>query len=240
MFKIFVLIAFIGLTGCQSVEEKNVELIQDRVAKLKPLTQFKPTWCRLETQLTQPALARYREMFPEEAEKIGEGTVNYTWKARKYNCEITPLDANPLTKNHQGFLDAAICTLLQVQWVNSPFEDLNIYPRDIQNEKGGTIHIQASMIDRDLGVYLDQQTFKMETRTKNRGTLKAVYTQVNQEWLPQRLEQASEKVRVVVDNIEYDTVPVSGRHLIKSLWISVGDGETHQHTQVNFTGCRGF
>jgi hypothetical protein len=241
MLRVLSVVAVLVLAGCQSLKEKNIELIQDRADKLKPLMTFKPTWCRLETKLTEPAKARYREMFPEDVDKLGDATLNYTWKARKYNCEITPLDSSELTKNHQGFLETAICTLLQVYWVNSPFEELQMVPRDIKNEKDGRIHIEGSMIDKELGVYLDPVNFNMDTRTKSRGVLKAVYGQVQGQWLPVKLEQVTAKADLVVDEIEYETVPVGGRKLVKSLWISVGDkDQVMQHTQVLFTGCRNF
>ncbi|MGZ3723268.1 MAG: hypothetical protein ACXVA9_10075 [Bdellovibrionales bacterium] len=241
MFKKVIFISVVFLVACQTVKEKNIETIRDRTAKLQALAKWKPTWCTLETHLTQPALARYKEMFPEEADKLSDGSLNYTWKARSYTCEITPLESSPLTKNHVGFLETALCVLLQTHWVNSPFEQLEMIPRDIDNEKDGTIHIQSSMIDKALGVYLDPVNFKMETRTKGHGILKVLYTEsANHEWLPSRLEQVTPKARLLVDSIEYDTAVVGRRHLIKSMWISVGDAEVFQHTQVSFSGCQNF
>jgi len=240
MFKAIVFLILGLLIGCQSAKEKNMDVIRDRSDKLKPLADFKPTWCRLETHLTQPALARYREMYPEDVEKLNDGVLNYTWKARKYSCEITALEQTPLTKNHQAFLESAICMLLQVHWVNSPFEQLQIYPRDIIAQKDGTIHLQGSMLEPELGVYLDPLTFKMETRTKGRGVLKAVFTENEHDWLPQHLEQLTAKSQLTVDGIEYDAKPTNGRRMIKSLWISVGDAQPYQHTQVDFVGCRSY
>src|ERR1035437_6108121 len=103
MFKIFVFTLILTLLGCQTVQQKNMALVQDRAEKLKPLSTWHSQWCRLETHLTEPAIARYREMFPDEAERLNENNLPYTWKARKYTCEINSLQPTPLTKNHQGF-----------------------------------------------------------------------------------------------------------------------------------------
>jgi len=131
--------------------------------------------------------------------------------------------------------------MFEVYWVNSPFEDLQIVPRDIQNEKDGRIHIEGSMIDKDLGLYLDPVNFNIDTRTKSHGVLKSTYSQIQGQWIPVKLEQVTNKADLVVDEIEYDTVPVGGRKLVKSLWISVGDtGQPLQHTHVTFTGCQNF
>jgi hypothetical protein len=178
-------------------------------------------------------------MFPEEA--ATDGIISYTWKAHKYSCEITPLETSPMIKNQQTFIEAALCTLLQTHWVNSPFEELQVVPRDISREKDGRLHIATSMIDKNLGIYLDASTFKMETHTKGNGVIKAVYSEnSDHEWLPSKLEQNTGQARVVVDNIQYDPVAVGGRHLITSMWISVGQQEPSRHTQVNFTGCRNY
>jgi hypothetical protein len=131
--------------------------------------------------------------------------------------------------------------LLQTHWVNSPFEDLQINPRDVTKEKDGKVHVQSTMLDPALGIYLDPGPFKLETHTKARGILRVDYAETAfHQWLPTRLEQATAKTRVVVDQIEYDPVAVGGRHLIKSLWISVGDDDVRQHTFVAFSDCQNF
>jgi hypothetical protein len=216
-----------------------LQVVQDRAVSLQPLMKWKSTWCRVEARLTQPAIARYQTMFPDQ--QVGE-ILSYTWKAQKFNCEVTPLEATPVSKNHQGFVETAMCTLLQTHWVNSPFEDLQVHPQDVTKDKDGRVHLQSSMIDKELGIYLDPGPFKLETRTKARGILRAEYAEnAAHKWLPTRLEQVTPKSRLVVDSIEYDSALLNGRHLIKSLWISVGDQEeVRQHTQLNFYDCQGF
>jgi hypothetical protein len=169
--------------------------------------------------------------------------LTYTWKARKYNCELTPLDSTPLSKNHQAFLETAMCVLLETHWVNSPLEDLHVAPRDVNEEKDGRVHIQSSMLDKELGIYLDPKELKIETHTKGHGVIKAVYSEsAEHRWLPSRIDQTTSKARLVLDGIEYDPATIGGRHLIRSLWISIGDsgGEVHKHTQVFFNNCQNF
>jgi hypothetical protein len=240
MFKIRIVCLFLLLIagGCQTVQEKNLALIKDRSEKLKPLSTWRPTWCRLETRLTQPAIARYREMFPDETEKLTQESWAYTWKARKTSCEVSPLQRSEMSKSHQAFLETAMCMLLQVHWVNSPFAELVAGPDDILSD-GGRVHIRAST-DQDLGIYLDPSAFVVETKTKSRGTLKASYHESENEWLPDRLEQRLPKSVLVVDALEYDTARVGRRRMLKSFWISVGEEKAMQHTQVFMSGCQNY
>ena len=242
MFKRIIFVVLFFLLACQTTGEKNIEFIRDRQAKLQTLPKWVPTWCRIESHITQPALAVYGKLFPEENDHVTDGTLNYTWKARSYSCEVTALDPSRIASNHQAFLETALCILLQTHWVNSPFEQLEMVPRDISKDKNGTIHIQSSMIDKSLGVYLDPTNFKIETRTKTHGVLKAVYTEsANHEWLPSRLEQITPKAKIVIDEIDYDTNVMNRRHLIKSLWISVGNiEEPIRHAQLTFNDCQSF
>jgi hypothetical protein len=237
MFRAAWLISLLFLFGCQSLQEKNIDLIKDRAEKLKPLSTWRPTWCRLEAHLTQPAMARYRQMFPEE--DFDEDVLAYTWKARKATCEISALQPSTLTKSHQGFLETAMCILLQVHWINSPFEGLEFAPQDVDNEEK-LVHIRPPEIDKKLGVYLDPVAFIIETRTKSRGILKVAYSEHDHDWLPDRLEQDMPGARVVVDGLEYSNARVGGRRMLKSFWISVGDETPFRHTQVMVSECQNY
>src|SRR4051812_33837416 len=112
MFRFLLCACLLAVAGCQTVHEKNLALITDRAEKLKPLGHWRPVSCRLEAHLTEPAIARYREMFPQEGAPLNENRLTYTWRARSTSCEVTPLAASPLFKNHKGFMEAAVCLLL--------------------------------------------------------------------------------------------------------------------------------
>src|SRR5262249_22177699 len=101
-----------AVAACTSMEQRRMDFVEDRGEKLKPLTTWHPTWCRVEAKLTQPALARYKEMLKND--KLSDDTLVYTWKARKNICEILPLQQSELVKNHRAFLETAMCMLLQV------------------------------------------------------------------------------------------------------------------------------
>ena len=238
MYKFFVFVCVVFLTGCQTVEQKNEALVRDRIEKLKPLSIWKPTWCRVSTHLTQPAIARYREMFPEEVDKLTEESWAYTWKARETVCEVSALDKSPMLQNHKGFIESAFCLLLQTHYVNSPFDELKISPSSIV-KNGERVQIRTSLED-DLGLFLDPIDFKVETKTKSRGVLSARYSSHEGDWLPDHLEYHSPTSTIVVDTIEYAEVKLSGKRMIKSFWISVGDDKTLQHTQVELSACQNF
>lgn len=213
-------------------------LLRDRVEKLKPLSTWKPAWCRVDARLTQPAIARYKEMFPDEIDKLTAESLAYTWKARETACEITPLDSSPLTRNYASFLDTAMCVLMQVHWVNSPFDELKVGADDI-GERDGQVHIRAGESD-DLGLFVDPRTVAVETRTKGRGVLRAAYAEVDGTWLPQRLVQRTAGADFVVDTIEWSDTYVGARRMPHSLWISVGEDKPVQHSQLVFSDCREF
>ena len=227
-----------ALAGCESLQEKNLDLIKDRSNKLKPLQTWSPTWCRVETHLTQPALARYHEMFPEEIDKIGEESWAYTWKAQKTGCEVTSLEPSPMTKNHQLFLEGALCTLVQVHWVNSPFAELKFNTSDVGND-GDQVQIRIAS-EQGLGLFLDPQTFTIQTRTKSRGVLTAVYAQRGDDWVPVSLQQTKGNSTIRLDAIEYSDERLNGRPTLKTFWISIGEGTPLQHTQVNLSECKNY
>lgn len=238
MSKIFLALVLAGIAGCQTVQEKNQALVRDRFDKLRSLSTWKPTWCRLETHLTQPALARYREMFRDETSKLGEETWVYTWRARETSCEVKADRNTPLAKAHRSFLETAFCTLLQTHFVNSPFDELKIMPEDIQSNEE---KVQIKLGSNDgLGLFLDRKEVSVETRTKSRGTLRAFYSDREHQWLPERIEQKTDKAILLLDAFEYSGTPVGGRRMLKSFWISVGDARALQHTRVEVVNCQNF
>lgn len=233
--RMFFVALLVWLVGCQT---SNLEFVSQRATQLKPLNSWHPTWCQVEARLTQPALARYREMLGE----VDADTLTYTWKARKTSCEMLPLQKSKLVESHKAFMDTAMCLLLQVHFVNSPFADLPFKPEDIVKKDGDIIQIRASAKDPALGIYLDPKEVKVETRTKSRGTFIAVYALSENEYLPARIEQVlpSPASHVVLDQFEYETSRLNGRRMIKSFWISAGEEAVHPHTQVFLSSCQNF
>ena len=240
MSKFFLLLVLFCVAACQSTQEKNQTLVRDSFEKLKPLSTWKPTWCRVDTKLTQPALARYREMFVAETEKLQTEAWSYTWKARETSCEVTSLEDAPLSRNHRGILETVFCTLLQTHYVNSPFDELKIMPEDISSHED-KVQIKMGVGGaEDLGLYLDPKAVSVETRTKSRGALNAVYAESEHQWLPERIEQKTATTVLLIDGFEYSAAPVGGRRLLKSFWISLGDSRALPHTQVFLSSCRPF
>lgn len=221
------------LSGCQTVQEKNWNLVQDRAVKLRALSQWTPSECHVEATLTQPALARYREMYPD---LDIDQTLFYTWRANKNTCDVSSTETSALVKNHKAFMDSALCMLLQVHFVNSPFSGLAFAPTDVvtANDK---VQIRLSADDPDLGIFLDQEHLILETKTKARGTLRATYALYEGEWLPESLRQITPQSTLGVDNIQYSTEFIGRRRTLKSLTISVGDATPLPHTALEIRGC---
>jgi hypothetical protein len=234
----WIIILCLCLAGCQSVQEKNLELIRQRADQLHALNNWAPTWCRVETHLTKPTVARYSELYPDEKTKLAEETWAYTWKARKNSCEVTTLEPSPMTKNHQVFLDTAFCTLLQTHWVNSPFAELHVDPKDIvtDHEK---VHIRFAE-DSPLGIYLDPKNFCLQTKTKGGRTLNVTYSQRGENWLPESLVQTTGKLVIRVDGLTFRDSRLNGRPELASFWISAGETTPLQHTQVELSNCANY
>lgn len=238
MFKILnVFMLATALIGCQTVQEKNLALIRESADKLKAYASWQPTWCRVEARLTQPAMARYREML--KVDNPGSDVVTYTWKARKNVCEVTPLEPSELAKNHKAFLETALCMLWQVHYVNSPFSELNFSANDVVSANN-RVQIRTTPNDVNLGIFLDPQQMYVETRTKSRGVLSAQYVALDGEWLPSKIEQKQDQRLLVLDEIQFGDRRLNGRRLPSSIWISVGDVKTHPHTQLLFSDCQTF
>lgn len=242
------LIAMASLGGCQTTRQKNLTLVKDRMDKLKPLSRFKPTWCRLEARLSQPVVARYKTLFPKEAAKLKSETLNYTWKARESACEIVPLEESPMVQNHKAILETAMCVLLQTHWVNSPFDELEAKEDDIFSADK-KVQIRAAGAGEGLGLFLDRETFLVETRTKARGTFEAVYEAKGSEWLPKSIAQRSAQSQFIVDQIEYAEAPLGARRMIRSFWLSLAagaapDGTSSEapiaYSQITLDDCRDY
>ncbi len=236
MFRALFLLIF--MTGCQTTAQKNLNLFTDRSEKLRPLSKWQPTWCEVETHLTQPAAARYREMFPDEAGRLNGEPRIYTWKATQNSCEIIALVDSPLTKNHRAFLETALCVLLQAHWVNSPFAGLTLTSADLVTSDE-RVHIRTSP-EPELGIYLDPSQFTLETRTKKRGVLSATYAESFGEWRPQSLEQTTAQSKILINELEFDSLRLGSRPLLKSFWISVGEKKLLQHSHVVLSSCQNY
>lgn len=219
---------FVFLVGCQTAQQKRESLVADRRDKLKPLSTFHPVRCSVEARLTQPALARYREMFSGE----DASTLEFNWHARESSCDISARDgSSKIATNYQGFLETAMCVLMQVHWVNSPFDEMSI---DAVNEKDARVHIGKGT----NGLYLDPTSFIIETRTPKHGTLIAQYERDRGDYLPSRLTQKTRKgTQIVLDDFEWGD-EVAGRRMVRSFLISAGDEKPLEHSRVVFKDCR--
>jgi hypothetical protein len=194
------------------------------------------------TELTEPAKARYREMFPEERARLDEPTWTYLWRARETGCEIRSPENTPLIKSHKQLLDTVFCILLQAHFVNSPFDELKISSENVARRADRVLISTGN--SPDLGIFVDPDKFVIETRTRTLGALLASYSEkgghdswVRERWLPDRLEQRNEKSVVVVDAIDYGPLAIYGRTMIQGFNISLGEHQAALHTRVRLSGC---
>lgn len=221
-----------GLVACQTPAQKRMRLLEDRVAKLRPLSTFTPQRCEVSAEFTEPAAARYREMYGSSPNALA-----YTWVAREGSCSVRAHDRSAASLNYQGFLETSFCLLLQTHWVNSPFDELAL-SEDRLKENDARVQLMTSE-DPSLGLLLDWTGFTLETRTRTRGELKATYSNAAGEWLPERLEQdLPSKTKVVLTGFEWSEKRIGKRRELSGFWISAGEKETFKHSHVRVGECR--
>lgn len=223
------------LVGC--AHQRDVSLVKDRVAKLQPLSRYKSTVCEVETQPTQPALARFAQMYPKEFDQLPRDAWTFKWRQTESRCEIAPsvVPNSPVVKAQRGFLEAAFCLLGQYFFVNSPFDELKLGPNDVVRN-GEWVQIRDPK-QKDLGYFLDRRDFVIVTKTKSRGDFQVRYKEFDHQWLPERMEHSPENMQIVLDEFEYGE-PVGGRKTLKSLMLSVGAEKPLAHSHIVVRNCQ--
>lgn len=212
------------LSGCESAMKKNAELVAGRIRALNYLSNVQAFTCRVETSLSAPAMKKYLAEYPDEKRLIETWDESYQWEAHEGRCEIRPDHLTPLIANHRAFMEISFCTLMQVFWVNSPFDGLNILPNQIQ-DRDNQVFLQQSQ-DSDTGIYLDKAEFRLQTRTVHNGELAAHYekpkpTPLASFELPVRLSQKTDKYSLVLDRFNWSPLSTAVRPFPASFWISI-------------------
>jgi hypothetical protein len=229
------LLVFVVLTGCQFAQRRALGLIEDRTQKLKGLSQWQPVSCLIEARLTSPSVEHYKRLLPQE-KNLDSGGWTFRWRARETTCEVTTSASGEAARTQKGLMDTALCTLLQVHWVNSPFDELKIEPEQV-DLKDNLVRVRAPARP-ELGLYLPTDRFVVETRTRARGNFQATYAWLENEWLPKRIEVRSEKTVLALDDFEYDQLKIGGRRMIKTVWLELGEDRSLRQAQLIFSECR--
>lgn len=230
------LLAATTLTGCQTAAQRRVSLLKDRVDKLKPLSHFQPLTCQIEAELTAPARARYAALYPEDVAVIEEPHLEFVWHARRDASDLTASSPSAFMRNFAQFIGPAIKMLLQVYWVHSPFDDLRVRPEDVIEASDGRVFLRTEE-GKSFGLYLSDQRFELETRTKGHGQLSAEYALNKTDWLPIRMEQDFGPTQLILDRFEWAEVPVVGRRVISAVWLKAGQGKALDHAHLFFKDC---
>ena len=234
MFKFILWVTLLG--GC--AHQRDVGLVKDRMLKLQPLSKYSSTVCDVETRPTQPALARFTQMYPKEIEKLQSEAWTFKWRQRESRCEIVPAQgasSSPVVKAQLGFIEAALCLLAQIFYVNSPFDELPLAPENVER-RDQWIRIGAKNRP-ELGLFLDRKDFLVVTRTQSRGEFAAHYKQFDLEWLPDRMEHKPDNMQILLDHMEYGE-RVGNRRMLKSLMLSVGTERPLPHSQLLVRNCQ--
>ena len=218
------------ICGCQTSYKKNVAIVEDRVDKLKPLSDWSAVKCEVKVSLTEPARARFKEMFPKD--KIKEPWI-YTWKAREVACEVHPHKSTKKTEAQKTFLETAFCVLLQTHFVNSPFDQLRLSDDAVKNADQ-FVQLKTSL-DNDVGIFLSKNDFIVETRTKSRGQLEVKYTEQNKVWVPTYLAHHDKGAILSLNDFDYKFGP---RQALKSFWIFIGQEQPLRHSIVEIKNCK--
>ncbi len=224
------------LAGCAGAQKKNLQVVQDRVLKLKPLSSWSPKLCKLDVTLSEPAKARYKELFPKE--KLAEPW-EYTWKAREVACEVYGSARTPMRDSHKSLMESALCLLMQTHWVNSPFDELKVGPEAIV-ENGDRVQIKLNE-DPELGIFMERKAFVVETHTRARGWMRAEYADRDGSFVPARLEAHGPDSLLAIEEMTYELAQIPrARPLLKSFWISIGVGNALKHSLVEVRECKPY
>jgi|GEM_PF-2673571 len=227
---------FLVTTACQTTHEKNAILLKDRIEKLQPLSEWKPIRCEVKTELAPQQAQKYIAAFPEEKEHIEDWDMTYEWTPRRSRCEIHPKALTPVTANQRAFMEEAFCTLMQVFWVHSPFDDLKVEPNNIEDHDKQVFLRQKE--DSDLGLYLDKESMSFETKTARKGTYSAKYALHGTHWLPSEIKHETLTFKFLLKDFEWED---GIRTPPKSFWIYVGDvGDATPHTQAQIGECKAY
>jgi hypothetical protein len=231
-----------GLISCQTLHDKDLAIVRDRIDRLQPLSKWHSTQCRVLSELTEPARARYKQMFPGEADLFEEKAWVYLWVSRESGCEIRSPTSSPLRAQHRKMIDTAFCVLLQTHYVNSPFDDLQVNAESVSRRADRLQILSGS--SPELGIFLDPEKFEVETRTRSRGIFVADYAEhgskevwVRERWLPSRLELKTESTTLVLDAFDYGPMAIYGRTLLQGFNISIGEKQAVLHTHIRISGC---
>ncbi len=241
MIKSLVLISILStnlftLSGCQSVQEKNQEHVRDRIGKLKGLSSWQSKICHVKAMLTQPARARYKEMFPKDKLLKSDLPMEYTWRVSESRCEIEGAISSPLIESNKSLLNTAFCVLLQTHYVNSPFDELKASKDDLLKVED-QVQIRTNE-DPKVGIFLDTKKFTVETRTANQRSFLAEYNLIGSQWLPSRIETRSGKALIVIDSITYSEAPVGGRSMVETYTLGIGEDQVLPHTTIEISDCK--
>jgi hypothetical protein len=233
--KHWLVLVFLLTAACQTTREKNAIILKDRVEKLNSLSAWKPLHCQVKTELSGPQAQKYEVAFADEKELLENWDVTYDWIPRRTRCEAKPKPLTAMTANQRAFVEEAFCTLLQVFWVHSPFDELKVMPQDIEDSDTQIFLRQKE--DSDIGIYLSKTDMKFETRTAHKGTYSARYAQVGKQWLPSELRHETPTFKFVLRDFEWSEDAL--RAPPKSFWIYVGDiAAPVAHTKVIIDSCQ--
>lgn len=226
------------LVGCQSAQKRRLALVEQRLLALRPLSVWTPTRCEVSVEWSEPAKARYAQLFAQEVQEAAKDV--YIWNARETSCSIEAPEKTPLRLMQKSFLENAMCLLMQVHYVNSPFDELTIKAEHI-HEKDKLVQIRLSD-NEDLGLFLDPMNFVITTKTKARGTFIAHYAQwgaypQQREWRPTRLEHIKGNTHFVLDEIRYGEERVGSRSMPAQMTLSVGENRLATHSYLRFSNC---
>lgn len=228
--------ACLALLSCQSVEQRNGDLIETRRKQLQTLSHWKSQTCTIRADLSEPAKARYDRLFANSKKKrrIDEYLWKYEWRAREVKCEIKPLGKSEAERDFLNILTATVCVLLHVHWVNSPFDELDLSKMPVQDQSDWV------QLGPELkGIRIAKKGVRIDTDTPARGRFSAAYEKDGGEWLPKHLEHTSHESRIVIGEMFYDGNKFGGRRPLNRFSLYVGNSETEpwMHSTVYIENC---
>lgn len=235
-FRVSTLSLIFVLGGCATQHSKDVEFVNSRVAQLRSLEKYPSLVCDIETRPTPTTISRYIQLNPNEARDLKSATWNFKWRQTESRCEISGGSSLKALKMQKGIVEAALCLPLQVFFINSPFDEVQISPAAV-NREDKLIHV-SDKPGSHLGYYLDTGNMTVLTRTQSKGELSAHYAETEGEWLPDQIEQKTEALKILLDGFVYTSERIGNRRLIDSMWISIGSNTATRHSQILVRNCQ--
>ncbi len=196
-------------------------MVLDRAEKLQHLSKQSLKACEVHFRPAAPlAAAVDTQRAPHSLQEV-----KGRWLQHRRRCH--------LNGSFPDAVEIAVCRMLQVYWINSPFHELSLQEFDMEESDGFVIlRSRSGKGERPSGLWLPRDEFVVEARGRQQTRWRASYHQVGEKYQPYTLEYESNQGKIVLEDLIYEG---SDWNQLKSFWISVGSEQLVAFGQIEFT-----